>query len=178
MRKAFIILADGFEEIEALTVVDVLRRGGIQVTTVGLVSTVVEGSHYVKIITDKRLSEVDPDNFEMVILPGGPGYKKLSNSKVVLDILKRFDKKKKFIAAICAAPVVLARAGIINEKIVTVYPGLEKEVPRPRDASVIVDGNVITSRAPGASILFSLKLVEILTNKKIAEKIKKDLVVK
>ncbi len=178
MRKVIIVLADGFEEVEAISVIDVLRRAEINVTVVGLISTVVEGSHGVKIIADKRITEVDSNNFDMLVLPGGPAYKKLENSKNVIDIIKRFDQKKKFIAAICAAPVVLAKAGIIENRIVTVYPGMEKEVPRPREARIIVDRNIITAQGAGSSLEFSLKLVEILSSKKVAEKIRKQMVIR
>ncbi|MBI5347545.1 MAG: DJ-1/PfpI family protein [Candidatus Aenigmarchaeota archaeon] len=178
MRKAMIILADGFEEVEAIGVITILRRAEISVTIVGLVSTVVEGFSGIKIIADRRITEVDPNSFDMLILPGGPAYKKLENSKNVIDIIKRFDQKKKFIAAIGFAPIVLAKAGILEDRIVTVFPGYEKEVPRPREASIIVDRNVITAQGTSTTLLFALKLVEILASKRTAEKIKKQMVIR
>lgn len=174
--KALIILANGFEEIEAFTVVDVLRRAKIDLTVVGLVSTIVDGAHFVRVMADKKLSDINPDNYDMLILPGGIGYKHLTNSQAVLNLVKDFDKKKKFIAAICASPSVLAKAGIMENKIGTIYPGMEKELPRVRDAKVVVDKNVITSKGPGTSIEFALKLVEILAGKGIEKRLREALV--
>jgi 4-methyl-5(b-hydroxyethyl)-thiazole monophosphate biosynthesis len=173
--KALIVLADGFEEIEALTVVDILRRSGIEVTIAGLVSTMVDGSHKIRVMAEKKLNEVKTADYDAIILPGGSGYKNLMNSKAVLDMLKEFDKKGKLIAAICAAPTVLAKAGLLDKRIATVYPGLEKQIPRPRDAKIVVDGNIVTSRSPGTAMIFALKIVEILAGKSIAKKTRESL---
>ena len=169
--KALIILADGFEEIEAFTTVDVLRRAWVDVTVSGLVSTVVEGAHKVRTMTDSKITDVSPDSFDALILPGGPGYKNLLNSTTVLKMVQDFNKKNKIIAAICAAPAVLAKAGALDGKIATIYPGMESHLPRPRDAKVVVDKNIITSRSPGTAMDFALKLAEILTTKAGAKKV-------
>ena len=167
--KVLVILADGFEEIEAFTVIDVLRRGGVDVVTAGIVSSVVEGAHKIKTIADKRLHDINTAHFKALILPGGdPGYKNLMNSQSVINLVKEFNEKKKYIAAICAAPLVLAKAGVLEDKIATVYPGFESMLPRPRDAKVIVDHNIITAKSPATAMLFALKLLEIFTNKKTA----------
>lgn len=136
----------------------------------------VEGSHKVKIMADKKITEIKATEYDAIILPGGSGYKNLMNSKTVIEMIKDFDKRGKLIAAICAAPTVLAKAGILERRIATVYPGLEKQIPRPRDAKVVVDGNVVTSRSPGTSIIFALKLVEMLAGKGIAKKVRESLV--
>jgi len=176
--KVLIPLVDGFEEIEAMTVVDVLRRAGIDVITAGLISTVVEGSHKVKVMADKRLSEIDYETVDALILPGGnPGYVNLSNSNRVLSLVKEFEKKKKIIGAICGAPYVLAKAGILENRIATIYPGLENKIPRPRTGKLIQDGNIITSQGPGTAMLFALKLVELLAGKDKMLKLKRELII-
>ena len=98
--KALIILADGFEEIEAFTTIDVLRRAGVDVTVSGLISTVVEGAHKVRTMTDSKITDITPDSFDALILPGGPGYKNLLNSTTVLKMVQDFNKKNKIIAYI------------------------------------------------------------------------------
>lgn len=170
--KVLVLLANGFEEIEAFTIIDVLRRAKVDVYTVGLISNVVEGNQKIRTFTDLRFGDIDPDKYDAVILPGGPGYKHLLNSKAVTELLKNFDSKKKYIAAICVAPIVLAKAGIIDNRIATVYPGYEKQIPRPRDASVVIDENIITSRSPGTAMEFSIKLAEIFTGKKLEARLK------
>lgn len=174
--KAAVILAEGFEEIEAFTTVDILRRAGVEVTVASMASSVVEGSRKVRVMTDKRMSEITADNYDALILPGGPGYKSLANSQAVINLVKDFDKKKKIVAAICAAPVVLAKAGILETRIATIYPGMENQIPKPRDAKVVVDGNVVTSKSPGTAVEFALKLAEILAGKERARRVKEDLV--
>lgn len=173
--KALIILADGFEEIEAFTTVDILRRAGVEVTTAGLVSTVVEGAQKVRTMADKKLSDVKPEHFDALILPGGPGYTNLLNSETVLRLVRDFDKEKKIIGAICAAPSVLAKAGVLEGRLATIYPGMESMLPRPRDAKVVVDRNIVTSRSPGTAIDFALKLAEMLSSKSGAKKVQEAL---
>ncbi|MEM7826958.1 MAG: DJ-1/PfpI family protein [Candidatus Aenigmatarchaeota archaeon] len=175
--KVLIPLVDGFEEIEAITIIDVLRRAKIDVTVVGLITTVVEGSHNIKVIIDKRFSEINPEQFDALVLPGGsPGYINLANSNTILNLVKDFNQKKKIIGAICGAPIVLAKAGILEDKIATCYPGLENKIPRPREGSVIVDKNIITSKGPGTAMSFALKLVEILAGKKEMMRLREELV--
>ncbi|HDD72652.1 MAG TPA: DJ-1/PfpI family protein, partial [Candidatus Aenigmarchaeota archaeon] len=170
-------LAEGFEEIEAMTSVDVLRRAGFDVVTAGLPGTVVTGSRGVRIFTDKKLEDVNMDEFDALVLVGGyPGYLNLGRSRAVLDAIVNFNSKNKVIAAICGAPSVLAKAGILDEKKATIYPGMEREIPRPRGDRVVVDGNVITSQGPGTAMEFALKIVEVLGGKEKSEKLKRDLV--
>lgn len=175
--SVLVILADGFEEIEAMTIIDILRRAGVDVVTVGLNSTTVDSAHRVRVMADKKLSDINPEDFDALILPGGPGYRNLLNSSAVIELVKSFDKNKKLVAAICAAPAVLAKAGILEEKIATIYPGMESELPRPRDAKVIVANNVVTSRGPGTAMEFALKLAEILTGANTAKKVREGMVV-
>ncbi len=172
-------LAEGFEEIEATTIIDVLRRAGLKVVTAGLSGITVKGSSGVKIIADAELKNINPDEFSAIVLPGGyPGYVNLAESEKVLKIIKEFNSQNKMVAAICGAPTVLARAGILNNRNATVYPGLEKELPKSSDKRVVVDNNIITSQGPGTAMEFALKLVEILSGEDKAKEIKEQLLFK
>lgn len=170
-------LADGFEEIEALTVVDVLRRAGLEVEMVGVVGSVIKGSHGVRVMVDKRLMEVNSKSYDAIVLPGGPAYKILAKSTQIIDMIKDFSRNNKTIGAICAAPVILAEIGLLDEKRATVYPGMEKQLSYPRGNRVVVDGNIITSQAPGTAMEFSMALVKKLCGDSVALKLKKELVV-
>lgn len=169
------ILPDGFSEIDSFTVIDIMRRAGIDVDTCGLVSTSVTGARKAKIIADTKLETAKPGDYDGLVLPGGPGYKNLINSAAAIEIIKTFNGQKKLIGAMCEAPVLLAKAGIIDDTVVVVYPGLEKHVPRPRNARVIVSGNVITCKAPADAAEFALKMVEITAGKKAAAKARQEI---
>ena len=178
MAKALVFLAIGFEEIETVTIVDVLRRAGVDVTVVGLTSNVIEGAHAIKIIPDKTIDEVKVDWFDAVIVPGGnPGYKNLRKDSRVIDIVKEAFKSNKIVAAICAAPAILSDAGVLEGKACTIYPGMENELEngggKPKQDMVVVDGNIITSRGPATALPFALKLAEKLAGKQVAEAVSK-----
>lgn len=175
--RVMIPLANGFEEIEALTVVDVLRRAKIKVDTVGIIGSVIESKHGVKVIVDRTLNQISPDDYDAIILPGGsPGYQNLGRSAKLMEILKTFNRQNKLIGAICGAPTILAKEGILDNKRATVYPGHEKMLSYPRDRPVVADGNVITSQGPGTAIDFALKIVEKILNPAEAQKLRKELV--
>jgi len=164
--KILVPLAEGFEEIEALAVVDILRRAGIEAVMVGLQGSIVTGSHGIRVFADKKINEINPEDYDGIVLPGGdPGYKNLAKSGKILEIIRKFNSEGKLVAAICASPAVLAKAGILQDKKATIYPGMEKEIPYPRSEKVVVDENVITSQAPGTAIEFALKIVEYLLGK-------------
>jgi 4-methyl-5(b-hydroxyethyl)-thiazole monophosphate biosynthesis len=170
-------LAEGFEEIEAMTIVDVLRRAGIKVTTSGLPGTIVEGSRNVKVIADTKLDDIVEKDYDAVVLVGGsPGYTNLSKSKKIMNIIGDFHRDGKLVAAICGAPTVLAEAGILTNVKATVYPGLEKYIPKPRNERVLAEGNVITSQGPGTAMEFSLKVVEHLVGKETMKNVKEQLI--
>jgi 4-methyl-5(b-hydroxyethyl)-thiazole monophosphate biosynthesis len=134
--------------------------------------------HGTRVMVDKRLSEVDVDNYDGIVLPGGtPGHVNLSRSSSLLEMLQRFDAQGKVIAAICMGPSVLAKAGLLESRRATIYPGAERELPYPRGERIVIDSNIITSQAPGTAMEFSLTLVEHLAGQKMAERLKKDLVV-
>lgn len=177
--NALVPLAEGFEEIEAMTVVDVLRRAGIKVTTAGLPGTIVEGSRNVKVLADTKLEDVVEKDYDAVILVGGsPGYTNLSKSQKVKKIIGELHRDGKLVAAICGAPTVLAEAGILTNVKATCYPGLEKYIPKPRNERLLVEGNVITSQGPATAMEFSLKLVEHLAGKETMKNVKEQLLFK
>jgi protein deglycase len=175
MKTALVFLAPGFEEIEAVTVVDVLRRSGVDVTVASLVPGVVEGAHGVKFVPDKSVEEAS-EVFDAVICPGGnPGYLNLRKDNRVLNIIREAFYAGRLVAAICAAPAVLSDAGILQNKYCTIYPGMEKELEkgggRPKSDLVVEDGNIITSQGPATALLFALKLVESLVDKRTAKRV-------
>ena len=176
--KVMVPLANGFEDIEAITVIDVLRRAGLEVDTVGVVGSVIESAHGVRVMTDKTLNNIDEEEYDAIVLPGGsPGYLNLGRSARLMEILKKFNAKNKIIAAICGAPTILAKEGLLDNKRATVYPGMEKLLPYPRPNRVVVDGNIITSQGPGTAMEFALKIVEILLSPSEAQELRRILVV-
>ena len=172
MKKVSVILADGFEEVEALTVVDLLRRATIYVDTVSIMEDyTVHGAH-------DLFEEVNFVESDMIVLPGGmPGTKNLDAHAGVRRVVKGFYDEGKKIAAICAAPTVLGNMGLLKGKRVSCYPSMEKEIQGAviSGGAVTVDGNIITSRGVGTAIDFALKLIEVLSGpakaKEIAESI-------
>ena len=174
--KALVVLFKGVEEIEAVTVIDVLRRADIEVKTAGFASNIIEGSHKIRVFVDMSLEDAVADDFDALVLPGGSGYKNLINSDEMLKLIKEFDTKNKIIAAICASPAVLGRAGILEDKKATIYPGMEQAIPRSSSEKLIMDKNVITSQGPGTAMVFALKLVEALAGRDKAEKLKKEMI--
>lgn len=166
-KKVAVLFANGFEEGEALFVVDILRRGDIICDTVSIDEKTVTGSHNITVLTDKLLQDININDYDMVILPGGqPGADNLRDCEEVIEWIKEFDKQDKYIAAICAAPQVLAKAGVIKGRKVTSYPAEKyKEILKETDYQenlVVVDNNVITSRGPATTFPFAYKLIEIL----------------
>lgn len=165
MSNVILFLADGFEEIEALTVVDVLRRADIKCDMCGINGINVKGSHGIEVKCDKVLKDIDADDYNAVVLPGGmPGAKNLKENQNVIKIVKKYYGEGKIVAAICAAPMVLNEAGIITGKEITSYPNIELDNCNYVEKVVAEDGNIITSRGPATSIYFALKLVEKLSN--------------
>ncbi|MDO5027464.1 MAG: DJ-1/PfpI family protein [Tissierellia bacterium] len=180
MVKVSVLLKNGFEEIEALTIVDYLRRADISVDMISVEEGLqVIGSHGIKIEADMVFDKVEGEKIDLVFLPGGmPGAKSLSEDQRVLSLIKSLDSRGKAIAAICAAPIVLENAGLIKGKKVTSYPSFEtylKSVGQYREDLVVVDENIITSRGPATAVLLALELIELLKGKEKMEEIKKDI---
>jgi 4-methyl-5(b-hydroxyethyl)-thiazole monophosphate biosynthesis len=180
--KAVLFLAAGFEEIEAVSIVDTLRRGGVEVTIAGLQEGVIEGAYGVNVIPDGAIDEIIIEEFDAVVLPGGyPGYVNLGQDRRVLDLVTKAFETGIIVAAICGAPSVLAKSGILKGKKATIYPGLEAELTgggaKPVNERVVVDGKVITSQGPGTAVEFGVKLVALLVGEKRARELKDELVV-
>jgi len=165
MAKVLVPLADGCEELEAVTIIDLLRRAGIEVVSAGLDPGVVKASRGVQLVPDVTLDIALQDDYDMVVLPGGmPGASHLKEDGRVLELLKKMATAGKYTAAICAAPMVLAEAGVLNGKQATSYPGFLDGLPdvTVSAAPVVQDGKVLTSRGPGTAMDFALALVETL----------------
>ncbi|MGA7980466.1 MAG: DJ-1 family glyoxalase III [Chromatiaceae bacterium] len=167
MTRVLIPLAEGYEELEAVTVVDLLRRAQIDVVTAGLREGPVRGSRGTVLVPDALLAEVMDDDFDMIVLPGGlPGAKHLDEDERIHRLLKRYHAEERYAAAICAAPKVLANAGLLDGRSATSYPGAvtRDEFPEVNLLSVpvVVDGRVVTSRGPGTAMDFALQLIELL----------------
>ena len=163
MAKVAVILADGFEEIEALTVVDVLRRANITCHMVGFEAQVT-GSHAIQVQAD-RVFDGDLSEYDMIVLPGGmPGSAHLRDNEQLIAELQKFEQVGKKIAAICAAPIVLNRAGLLKDKGFTCYDGVQEQIADGyyRKETVVVDGQLTTSRGPATALAFAYNLVEQL----------------
>ncbi len=181
MPKVLVPLAQGCEEIEAITIVDVLRRADLDVVTAGLTKDCVKGAHGVCICPDMGLDQALEGNFDMVVLPGGlPGTDNLEADPRITGILKDMAGAGKFIGAICAAPRVLANAGLLDGKRATGYPGCIDGGKYPAltctGAAVERDGKVITSRGPGTAMDFALAIVETLLGKEQRDTVEAGLV--
>ncbi len=175
----YLFLAEGFEEIEALTAVDLLRRASVPVTTVGVGGEYIKGAHGITVKADVTDTAVTPDDLEMVVLPGGmPGTLNLDASPVVHAFLDAAVDRGAYIAAICAAPSVLGKRGILRGKFATCYPGFENylEGATPEDCDVTVCENIICGRAMGCATDFALELVEALKGEKTAEEIRDSII--
>lgn len=171
----YVFLANGFEEIEALAPVDIMRRAGIECLTVGVGSKTVTGSHNICVTADIKTDEIDYGKIDAVVLPGGmPGTTNLEKSEDVINALKYAYENGKTVAAICAAPSVLGHLGMLKGKTATCYSGYEKELidANAVDKPVCCDGQIITARGAGVAQSFGFALVEKLVNKTTAEKIK------
>ena len=181
MKSVLIPLAPGFEDLEAVTLVDLLRRAGIEVITAGLHAGLIEGSRGVRVQPDATLDEVMARDFDMIALPGGmPGAEHLKNDARVQAMLRRLGQAGKYTAAICAAPIALAQAGLLEGRRATSYPGFVDKLGLPNttclDDPVVVDGKVATSRGPGTAMDFALTLIELLVGKNKRDQVEADLV--
>lgn len=172
--KVLVIVAPGFEEIEALTPIDILRRAEIEVTVAGLTHTSVEGSHRIVVETDTVLSSCSNTTYDAIILPGGmPGTLNLLESTEVIDTVQRHFRNNKLCCAICAAPRVLDKANILKEAQFTCYPSVEEKIKSGIfiDNAVVYSDNIITSRGVGTTLDFSLAIVKKLTTEETAQKV-------
>jgi 4-methyl-5(b-hydroxyethyl)-thiazole monophosphate biosynthesis len=172
--EVYLFLAEGFEEIEAISTIDILRRGELEVVTVSVTGkNVVTGAHHIPVIADKLFDETDFSNGQMLVLPGGmPGASNLNTHAGLKALLKQYAAESKKIAAICAAPLVLGGLDLLQGKKATAYPGYEDTLRGANfvENSVVKDGNIITGRGPGLAFEFGLALVaELQGQRKAAE---------
>lgn len=176
----YLFLADGFEEIEALYTLDLLRRANIDVLTVGVTGKVANGSHKIPVVCDIDCASLPYNSdFDMIILPGGmPGSTNLDKAECVEKYIKLALENNKLICAICAAPFILGKRGILKGKRATCFPGFENQLEGATvvDAGVVRDGNIITGRAMGSAHDFALTILEALQGKEVADKMRKTII--
>lgn len=181
MCKVYLHLAEGFEEIEAITVVDILRRAKIDIETVSVSGNKeVRGAHNISIIADKLFEKADYLNCDMIVLPGGmPGTVNLEKNEGLIKNIIDFYQQGKWISAICAAPSILGKLGLLSGKSAVCFPGFEKDLRGALISSepVVVSDKIITSKGPGTAIMFALKIVELLKSERLAEELKNNMMV-
>ena len=174
MKRVLVPLAEGFEEVEAVTIVDLLRRANVDVRTAALTGRRVTGSHGITLEADLELDGVRAADYDMIVLPGGmPGADHLKKDARVVGLLREFASTGRYAAAICAAPGVLAHAGLLDGREATSYPGFLSQDSAPgirlSESPVVIDGKVVTSRGPGTAIDFALALIALLEGKDAAD---------
>jgi len=167
IMKALFVVGDGFEDLELFTTAAILRKT-MTVTIASISATTIASASAVKITADKRLGEIATSEYSLLLLPTFEG---METSQKLVSLIQEFDKENKIIIAMSRAPLLLAKAGVLENKIATIYPGFESRIPRPRDAKIVIDKNIITSRSPSDTQELALKLVEILQGKAVAKKI-------
>lgn len=175
----YILLADGFEEAEALVPADLLRRAGAQVALVGVTGQVVAGAHGIAVVSDLTVDQAQTEGMELLVVPGGlPGVTNVAASAKAMELVKAAAESDCYLAAICAAPsVVLGPVGILNGRKATCYPGMEAGMTGAQaqvGQSVVVDGAIVTGEGPGAAFEFGLKLVEVLKGVDTAKQVASD----
>lgn len=180
--KILVFFAEGFEEVEALTVVDYTRRMGIEVDMVSISDKKeVAGAHSIKVLADMLIQDVAIENYDGLVIPGGlPGATNLRDHDKVIELVKDMDQRGKLVAAICAGPIVFARAGIIDKKKITSYPGFEEDLKdgQYENRPTVVDGNMITARGPYYAVDFALEIARYLLGDQKADQLKKDILYK
>lgn len=180
MKQVCVLLADGFEEVEALTVVDLLRRARVYVDTVSITDDYkVHGAHGINVQTEDLFEEVNFAEMDMIVLPGGmPGTVNLKEHAGVRNVVTKFVEAGKSVGAICAAPTILSDLGLLKGKKATCYPAMEDDMQSAVviRMPVVADGNIITSRGVGTAIEFALKLIEVLVGEEVSRQIAQDIV--
>lgn len=181
-RGVLVLLAEGFEEIEAITVVDVLRRAGLEVTVASLAGAgLVTGSHGIAVAADATLDAVDTERFGALVLPGGmPGTKHLANDARVIALVQRYAAAGRALAAICAAPMVLARAGVLQGRQATSHPSVRAQLAGATvlgEPAVVTSATIVTSQGAGTAMLFALELVRQWKGRDVAERLAEAMIV-
>lgn len=174
-KSVLVLLAKGFEEIEAVSIIDVCRRGGLDVCTAGVEELLVQGANRITVAADCLLADVASEQFDMIVLPGGLGGTNiLASNELVQSLLKQYQNEQKMIGAICAAPFALHKAGVLGKNY-TCYPSFEEQIKLdgydPK-SKVVIDENITTSRGPATAICFGLSIVSQLQGDDVAQTIK------
>jgi 4-methyl-5(b-hydroxyethyl)-thiazole monophosphate biosynthesis len=181
MSRVLVPIADGFEEVEAISIIDVCRRAGINVTIAGLNNKTVIGAHDIPILAECLIEEVNVDELDMIVLPGGwKGTEALASNQTILSILKKMKSDNKHIGAICAAPYALNEAGVLGDKF-TCYPSIQSKINSPGyigNEKIVRDNKVITSQGVGTALCFALDIVRTLKGEKIYHQLKLDILAK
>lgn len=170
----YVLLADGFEEVEAIEPIDILKRGGVEVTTVGVTGRTVTGSHGIPVTADIEINDVQPDDMELLMLPGGAGHELLDASNEVHSLINYAVLKNLYISAICAAPSILGKKQMLSGKKATCFPGYEKYLygAEVTGEKVVIDGKIITGKGAGAASEFGFCMLAILKDKETADRVK------
>jgi len=179
-KTALVPIADGTEEMEAVTIINVLRRGGVQVTAASVSGRTVTGSRSVTLSADRLIGDCLDQTYDLIALPGGmPGAEHLRDCKPLVEMLKKQKKEGRLIAAICASPAVaLAAHGLLDDCKATGYPSMVEQLPQKGEGQVVTDGNCVTSQGPATAIDFALELVRILRGQTIAGQVAKAMLAK
>ena len=177
-KKVLVPIADGTEEFEAVTIIDILRRANIDVTVASVGAEQITASKGVKIVADSLIADCVNETYDLIVLPGGqPGADNLRDSAELTQMLKDQAASDRLYAAICASPACVLKAhGLLDNKKATCYPAMQAELPIPQTDNVVVDGNCITSQGPGTAMQFALTLLKILYNKETAKKIANEMI--
>lgn len=176
--KVAVYFAEGYEELEALTVVDVLRRAKIEVVMTGISKETVTSARDISVQMDTTIEKLNHDDIDMIVLPGGvPGTQNLEANSLVLENIKRFKEQGKWLAAICAAPSILGKLGLLMGEKATCYPGYEKylEGCEYRDESTVVSHKIITGKGAGTSLAFAFGILENIQGKEAVDQLKKNM---
>ncbi|MBL7115333.1 MAG: DJ-1/PfpI family protein [Kiritimatiellae bacterium] len=179
MAEALILLADGIEEMETVIIVDVLRRAAWNVTMASIDNSEITASRGVRLLADKTFDAIDPTDYDVLLIPGGMGgTQRLQKHQGVLEAIRTFSDHAKWIGAICAGPLVLQSAGILEEKLVTCHPGVRDQLTAPRESNsrVVVDGRIVTSQGPGTAFEFALRFIELIDSPKAMQAVADGLV--
>ncbi|MCI8979852.1 MAG: DJ-1/PfpI family protein [Clostridia bacterium] len=170
----YVLLADGFEEVEAIEPIDILTRGGVEVTTVGVTGKVVTGAHGIPVTADIEINEVTPDDMKLLMLPGGAGHELLDASNEVHGLINYAVSNGLYISAICAAPSILGKKQLLDGKKATCFPGYEKYLygADVTAEKAVVDGKIITGKGAGAAAEFGFTMLKILKDAETANRIK------
>jgi len=179
MSKGAVFLATGFEEMEAINTIDVLRRGGMDIEIVSISGVeYIEGAHGIVVKSDSLFFSIDFSEYELFVLPGGmPGTSNLAKHEGLCELLENANNQGKIIAAICAAPTILAQIGILDGKNATCYPGFEEKCPNTNilNQSVVKDGNILTGKGAGVAIKFAIEILKEFADEKEVDKLQKSL---